>query len=180
MATIEPTKRGPDGKPARDTKWQARYRDPNGRQRKQMFTRKADAEDIPDETHLVRHYAKEIVDRREALATKRANIVLRKWAHGQTPLDWCLAGPLPIKANGVRIRLDAATPDDIEDAARELEAAGKATFDEVMLLAACMRDLARGARRSNLPTVVLLGNLGPRHDHDGIITPDDLDDDSPF
>ncbi|MDQ1490557.1 MAG: hypothetical protein QOJ23_3071 [Actinomycetota bacterium] len=135
---------------------------------------------IPDETHLVRHYAKEIVDRREALATKRANIVLRKWAHGQTPLDWCLAGPLPIKANGVRIRLDAATPDDIEDAARELEAAGKATFDEVMLLAACMRDLARGARRSNLPTVVLLGNLGPRHDHDGIITPDDLDDDSPF
>jgi hypothetical protein len=44
MATIEPTKRGPDGKPARDTKWQARYRDPNGRQRKQMFTRKADAE----------------------------------------------------------------------------------------------------------------------------------------
>lgn len=44
MASIEPTKRGPDGRPARDTKWRARYRDPNGRSRRQVFDRKTDAE----------------------------------------------------------------------------------------------------------------------------------------
>ncbi|MGH3476020.1 MAG: hypothetical protein ACRDQD_04195 [Nocardioidaceae bacterium] len=136
---------------------------------------------IPDETHLVRVFAKDEVDRREGLATKRANNYLRRWGHGQVPLDWSLVGPLPIKANAVRIRLDAATPDDIEDAARELAAAGKVTFDEVMLLTESMRDLARAARRSNVATIVLLGNIGPRRENDGIqIEDDDDEDDSPF
>jgi len=44
MASIEPTNRGPDGKPAKDTRWRARYRDPNGRSRRQVFDRKTDAE----------------------------------------------------------------------------------------------------------------------------------------
>lgn len=52
MASIEPTKRGPDGKPARDTKWQARYRDPNGRSRKQTFARKVDAEQFLAQTRV--------------------------------------------------------------------------------------------------------------------------------
>jgi len=44
VASIEPTKREPDGRPAKDTKWRARYRDPNGRSRRQVFDRKTDAE----------------------------------------------------------------------------------------------------------------------------------------
>lgn len=44
MASIEPTKRGPDGKPARDTRWTVRYRDPAGRSRERTFARKVDAE----------------------------------------------------------------------------------------------------------------------------------------
>lgn len=51
MASIEPTKfvwtTGPDGerqkKPARETKWRARFRDPRGRARSKVFDRKADA-----------------------------------------------------------------------------------------------------------------------------------------
>lgn len=44
MASIEPTRKTADGKPARDTKWTVRYRDPNGRSRERTFARKIDAE----------------------------------------------------------------------------------------------------------------------------------------
>lgn len=45
MASIDPTRRdAKTGKPARDTKWRARYRDPAGRSRSRTFDRKADAE----------------------------------------------------------------------------------------------------------------------------------------
>jgi integrase len=50
VATIEATKRGTDGKPAKDTRWRARYRDPNGRPRKQVFDRKVDAEAFLERT----------------------------------------------------------------------------------------------------------------------------------
>lgn len=50
MASIEPTKRGPDGKPAKDTAWRARYRDPNGRSRRQVFERKTDAQAFLERT----------------------------------------------------------------------------------------------------------------------------------
>lgn len=48
MASIEPTKRGPDGKPAKDTRWTVRYRDPSGRSRERTFARKIDAEGFKD------------------------------------------------------------------------------------------------------------------------------------
>lgn len=45
MASIEPTKIDPKtGRPARDARWRARYRDPAGRSRSQTFNRKLDAE----------------------------------------------------------------------------------------------------------------------------------------
>lgn len=45
MASIEPTTKHPvSGRPARDTRWRARYRDPRGKQRSRTFDRKADAE----------------------------------------------------------------------------------------------------------------------------------------
>ncbi len=44
MASIEPTKTGPDGKPVRETRWRARYRDPSGRSRSRTFDRKVDAQ----------------------------------------------------------------------------------------------------------------------------------------
>lgn len=44
MASVLPTKTDEAGKPARDTRWKARYRDPNGRPRSRTFDRKVDGE----------------------------------------------------------------------------------------------------------------------------------------
>ena len=45
MPSIDPLDRDPlTGKPARNTRWKARYRDPRGRQRSKSFDRKSDAE----------------------------------------------------------------------------------------------------------------------------------------
>lgn len=45
MPSIDPLNRDPvTGKPARNTRWKARYRDPQGRQRSKSFDRKCDAE----------------------------------------------------------------------------------------------------------------------------------------
>lgn len=122
---------------------------------------------IPNESTLVRVFAEAEVDRVEGKATRRGNKYLRQWAKGQRPLLWADLGPLPVVVGKVRIRLDAVTADDIEDAAMELEAAGKVTYDEVVLLGRAMRDLARNTRRQGLAFVALLGDLGPRHMDDG-------------
>lgn len=76
----------------------------------------------------------------------------------------------------IRIRLDAVTPDDIEDAARELDRAAKNVYDEVLILTDGMRDLARTARRQGLSTVALLGDLKPRGTDEGIAPVGDDDD----
>lgn len=134
---------------------------------------------IPNESNLVRYFAEKIVDSREARATRRGNKLMRAWAKGHRPLLWTDLGPLPVVVDKVRIRLDAVTPDDMDDAARELLAAGKATYDEVVLLGMAMQDLARNARRHGFDRVALLGDLEPRHNDDGIVGrfDDDLEDD---
>lgn len=138
---------------------------------------------IPNESNLVRYFAEKIVDSREARATRRGNKLLRAWAKGQRPLLWSDLGPLPVVVEKIRIRLDAITPDDMDDAARELMAVGKATYDEVVLLGMALQDLARNARRQGLDRVVLLGDLQPRYNDEGIVgrlddfDDEDLDDD---
>lgn len=133
---------------------------------------------IPNESNLIRYFAEKIVDSREARATRRGNKLLRAWAKGQRPLLWSDLGPLPVVVEKIRIRLDAITPDDMDDAARELLATGKATYDEVVLLGLALQDLARNARRQGLDRVVQLGDLEPKHSDQGIIerfTDDDED-----
>jgi integrase len=44
VSSVEPTKRTRDGKPARDSRWRARWRDLDGKSRSQTFDRKTDAE----------------------------------------------------------------------------------------------------------------------------------------
>jgi hypothetical protein len=115
---------------------------------------------MPDESNLVRNIAKSEVDRREGAATKRGNKLLRDYAKGIIPLSWAMFGPMPIKVDRtLRVRLDAATPDDVDDAARELRSDAKRVFDEVTILADGMEDLARMARRRGLPFVASLGDL---------------------
>lgn len=129
---------------------------------------------LPDERHAIRNLAKAKVDGLEGAATKRGNDYVRQWAKGQRPLFWADLGPLPISVgNGERVRFDAATPDDVEDAALDLHAKGKATYDEVVLLTETMHDLARKARRAGLSIVALIGDQPPR---DGDNTGDDDED----
>jgi hypothetical protein len=131
---------------------------------------------IPDETNLVRHFAEKEVDSREAKATRRGNRLLRRWAKGQSPLLWSDLGPLPVIVDGVRIRMDALTPDDMDDAARELRSNAKQIYDEVLILSESLEDLARSARRAGLSFVAELGDLDPRGAE---VTEEDLDDDGP-
>lgn len=44
MSSIDPTKRSPDGRPVRDTRWRARWRDLDGQHRSKCFDRKIDAQ----------------------------------------------------------------------------------------------------------------------------------------
>jgi hypothetical protein len=117
---------------------------------------------IPDESNLVRHFAEKEVDGREAKATRRGNKMLRRWAKGQIPLLWADLGPLPVVVDGTRIRMDALTPDDMDDAARELRSNAKQVFDEVLILTESLEDLARTARRAGCSFVAEIGDLDPR------------------
>ena len=117
---------------------------------------------LPDESNLVRRIAEREVDHREGEATKRGNGFIREWMHGRGPLSWELVGPLPVKVGKLRIRLDVATAIEVEDAARELLSQGKATFDEVVLLADGLFDLSRQAREKGCVTVALIGDQPPR------------------
>lgn len=117
---------------------------------------------MPDESNLVRRIAEREVDHREGIATKRGNNLLRDWMHGRGPLSWSLVGPLPVRVGRLRIRLDVATPVEVEDASRELLAAGQATYDEVALLCQGLNELAKQARQKAYLTVALIGDLPPR------------------
>lgn len=120
---------------------------------------------IPNESNLIRHFAEQEVDRREALATKRGNKLLRRWAKGQTPLFWSDLGPLPVVVNGVRIRMDALGADDMDSAALELEDRAKQVHDEVLILTKGMHDIADEARRRGVSYVSQIGDLQPRELH---------------
>jgi hypothetical protein len=117
---------------------------------------------IPNESNLVRHFAEKEVDGREAKATRRGNKMLRRWAKGQIPLLWSDLGPLPVVVDRTRIRMDALTPDDMDDAAQELRSTAKQVFDEVMILSESLVDLARAARRAGCSFVAEIGDLDPR------------------
>lgn len=118
---------------------------------------------IPDETNIVRRFAEKEVDRREREATTRGNRELRRWMDGQIPLVWADLGALPVKVDEqLRVRLDAVTPQDLEDAAKLVQSDGLKVYQETLRLAECERELASRARSAGVTIVALLGNLPPR------------------
>lgn len=116
---------------------------------------------MPDESRLVRIIAKREVDRREGIATKHANNLLRDYMHGRAPLSWSMVGPKPIRVGRLRIRLDVATPKEVEDGARQLLSEGQQVFDEVAMLVRCLEELAEEARQKGYLTVALVGDKPP-------------------
>jgi len=121
---------------------------------------------MPDESHLVRRIAKQEVDGRETQATKRGNNLLRDYMHGRAPLAWSMVGPKPVCVGKLRIRLDVATPKEVEDAARELLVSGQQTFDEVAVLVRCLEEIAEEARQKGYLTVALIGDKPPHAQED--------------
>lgn len=118
---------------------------------------------IPDESNIVRRFAEKEVDRREEQATKRGNRELRRWMDGQMPLIWNDIGALPVKVrDDLRVRLDAVTPQDLEDAAKIVETDGFKVWQETQRLGECERELARRARAAGFVIVALIGDLPPR------------------
>jgi hypothetical protein len=117
---------------------------------------------MPDETELVRRVAQREVDNQEGHATKRANDLLRDYWQGRAPLDWSVAGPWPIRVDGVRIRLDAATPADVDTAANQLAVDLTKTHQAGLAAVQAMHFLADTAREAGYTTVARIGDLPPR------------------
>lgn len=117
---------------------------------------------IPNEQNIVRRFAQEEVDRREALATKVGNKIVRAWMHGQSPLIWGQLGAKPIIVGKLRIRCDVATAEDFDAAAQQIENAAKKTFDEAMQLAQGYRDLGHETIKRGVDHAPKLGDLAPR------------------
>jgi hypothetical protein len=135
------------------------------------------ANHMPDQRGAVRNLAKAHVDRRETLASRHGNDIIRAYGQGQTPLEWALLGPLPFTIGKLKVRFDAATTEDVEDGAREQELTAKQRYDAELIVIATMRDLARSARRQGYEFVVQLGDLPLRNDDDWVDDDDDDDDD---
>jgi hypothetical protein len=142
---------------------------------------------IPDESNIVKHFAQQEVDRREGVATKAANRFLRNWTEGVIPLLWDGFGALPLVVPArdgtteLRVRLDAATPEDLNEATRKLRGDAKVVYDRVLVVADGIDDLALGARRRGFALVHDLGDLAPRRfDPSGFLCAFDADDESPL
>lgn len=117
---------------------------------------------IPNESEIVRHFGDDITSRREGLATKAANKILRLWMNGQAPLDWGIDGSKPIKLkDGTRVRLDCATSDDLRNAARALAGRLRITYDNGMVAARGMWLLATEATRRGYATASDIGDQEP-------------------
>jgi hypothetical protein len=116
------------------------------------------ANKMPDESMLLRRFAEQVVSQRDALATKHAKKIMKDYVRGIVPLDWSMFGPLPIDVGGLRVRLDVATPNDVEDAARETERRARLSYQSALAVVDGFRDIARDARDRGFPLVHLIGD----------------------
>lgn len=114
---------------------------------------------MPNETMLVRKVAVDQVNNRERDATRRGNDFLRRWILVQVPLFWSDIGYLPIRLGEQHIRLDASTPADMRQFAREIRAHAKQRFDSELLVADAAEELAERATQAGLLLISKLGDL---------------------
>jgi hypothetical protein len=119
---------------------------------------------LPYEQYAVRNFAEAIVIKREALANRRANRLVRRYALGQAPLFWGDLGPLPftIDEERLRVRFDAATPSDFDNHAAHIRESATSRLEAELLVAAALEDLARQARAAGFVRVALIGDMPQR------------------
>jgi hypothetical protein len=136
------------------------------------------AQTMPNQHKAIRIHAESEVYKQEGAATRRANREILRYADGNRPLLWADLGPLPFSVGGTRVRLDAGTPKDYDDAAQEQRADGKAAYERVLTRADLLEELANTARHRGLNIVSKIGDLPAREQPEGAHRPsDDFDDD---
>ncbi len=119
-------------------------------------------ENQPQRRIAARLRARDVVRRRNRHALTRTRNVLRKWALGQAPLSFTIDGAAPIKVGDEHVRLDAATPRDMDISAKEVKEKANSDHQRTLLGAQAQMDLARMAREAGHAVVRLLGDQPPR------------------
>ena len=114
-----------------------------------------------DDAVVIRRHVESQVKNQEMQATKRGNKLVREWYEGQRPLDWQLFGPCPIIVNTIRVRLDAATRQDVRDAVDQAHVDNLANYNRAELGLEGYRDLERRAAAHGYEQLSLLGDLPP-------------------
>ena len=129
-----------------------------------------------DEVTLLRLAARDEVIKAEKNSNRKANGKLRKWATGQSMLYWTDLGPLPftIDRHGLRVRFDAATPEDIELHAKNIRADARQRYRAELAVAEGLEWLAQRARSAGYERVAMVGDMPLRED--GRLTDLDWDD----
>jgi hypothetical protein len=130
-----------------------------------------------DDVTVIRKVARDEVIRIEKDANRKANTLIKRYALGQAPLFWGDLGPLPFTIDlktGLRVRFDAATPEDFELRAARIRDDAKVRHEAEIAVAAEMERLARQARERGYERVAMLGDLPLRAD--GRIADLDWDD----
>jgi hypothetical protein len=123
------------------------------------------ANHIPNEMYLVRTFAEREVHKREGDANRKANALLKQYATGQMMLTWADLGPLPFTIDDrakLRVRYDAATPEDLEAHARFIRGSARRRYDAELVVADTLDDLARVAREAGYSRVALIGDMPVR------------------
>lgn len=168
MASIEPTKRDRGGRPARNTHWRARYRDPEGRGRSRTFARKVDAQRFLDESASqmaaggwvapegtktpFSEWAATYLDSAMDLRPTTASIYRRELRHAEARFGRAPIGtiqPLAIQ-EWLRSQLDAGVPaSSVHRRYRVLRAVLGVAVDSGLLV----RNPCRGVRAPQVPAV---------------------------
>jgi len=130
-----------------------------------------------DDVTVIRKFARDEVIRVEKAANRKANLLLRQAALGRVPLFWADLGPLPFtidRRTGLRVRFDAAAPEDFELHAQQIRTDAKQRYEAELVVADYLDDLAKRAREAGYERVAQIGDMPLRED--GRIADLDWDD----
>lgn len=137
---------------------------------------------MPNQHRAIRVHAESEVAKIEGLSTRKANEKILDYADGRKPLSWLEIGPFPFSCGKLRIRLDAGTPDDYEQASYEQRVKAKRDHDRALFRATCLDELAKTARHLGKTVVSEIGDLpirpmpeGHQHIEDDFLDGEDDD-----
>lgn len=114
-----------------------------------------------DDAVVIRRHVEKEVRNQETQSHKRGNKFVREWNEGRRPLDWKLYGPCPILVDGIKVRFDAASRQDVRDFVDQAHADNLANFNRAEIALDGYRTLERMAAAQGYEQLSLLGDLPP-------------------